>query len=306
MTILRTAMLTGIAPAFFTSGAFAAETYVSLGLGIAEEQVEMSLIAPGRLNCNRTPGSVSCAGQLSLEPIASEFDLANAVASSASIGLEWESWRLELEYFSRAHDGQSLPQPVNPFSNPYSSFGVGAIGGLIEIPFGFPAETPKHEIASFDSHQLFLNAIYRFQTGVSWKPYIGVGAGVAQIRYRYIAEGIEVSFSVPPLDPISMPDFVSNPDWISLRSIRAIDAESRDNVLGFQFLAGIDRALTEEVTAFATLRWSRFESSAISNFTDNRPGLIVPTIVLGASSIAPIELDGIGGASLTAGIRYTF
>ena len=296
-----------------TSGAYAAEVYVSLGLGVAEDRVDLHSSAPSfSETCNATPFSLSCTGRLTSGPVAAGFNLGNTAASTASLGLEWESWRIELEYGGRKHDGQSLPQPANPIDFLAGSFGFGAIGGggTIGLPIGFPPSgEPRHEIANFSSHQVFLNALYSFRTGVSWRPYVGLGAGVARIDYRYLSEGIELDI-VPSFEPpAGTPEDIFVPGIFSARTVTVIDSELRDNVLGFQVLAGIDRTLTEEVSAFVTLRWSRFEASSFSNLPGSINGAnlpaLTPRLVLGPSP-APKELDGIGGFSLTAGIRYTF
>ena len=90
----------------------------------------------------------------------------------------------------------------------------------------------------------------------------------------------------------------------NLQRAKVFDTESRDNVLAFQVLAGIDRALSEEATAPATLRWSRFEASAGSNLPDLRCGSQIPAISYAMPAPTLNELDGIGGISLVAGIRY--
>ena len=307
---MRARVLFGILSICFTSVAFAADVYVSLGLGVAEDQVDLHSAAPTLSeSCSSTSVSVSCFGRLSIEPVVTEFDLGNSIASTAGLGFEWESWRLEVEYAARNHDGQSLPQPANPFDFVAGSFGFGAIGGgeSIGLPIGFfPAEEPRHEIASFGSHQVFLNALYSFRTGVSWKPFVGLGAGVARIQYRYLSEGIELEIIPPSFGRDSVPGGVFDPGVFSARTVTSIDAELHDNLLGFQFLAGIDRSLSEDVTAFATLRWSKFEASSFSNLSQGQSGSNVPALVLTTPSPAPDELDGIGGFSLTAGIRYTF
>ncbi len=303
---MRERVLFGILSICITSGAFAAEVYVSLGLGVAEDQVDLHSAAPSLgESCNSTSVSVSCIGQLSIEPVTTEFDLGNSIASTASLGFEWDSWRLEAEYVGRKHDGQSLPQPASPLDFLAGSIGFGATGVGGTIGF-FPSREPRHEISNFGLHQVFLNALYSFQTGVSWRPYIGLGAGVARVRYRYLSEGIELEIVPPSFGRDPVPEGVFVPRVFSARTVTSIDAELRDNVLGVQFLAGIDRALSEDVTAFTTLRWSRFEASSFSNLSHDRSGSNVPALVLGTPSPALDELDGIGGFSLTAGIRYTF
>lgn len=307
-------VLFGILSICFASDAYAAEVYVSLELGVAEDRVDLHSTAPtyGQ-NCIAPPLSDVCVGGLTNQPVTAGFNLGNTAASTASLGLEWESWRLEVEYSGGKHGGQSLPQSENPinFLGRWFGFGLTGGGGTVGLPTDFfPSGEPRHEIANFTSHRVFLNALYSFRTGVSWKPYVGLGAGVARIRYRYFSEGIGLDFT-PDFRLSSgsaQDDF--DPGIISFRTVPEIDAELRDNVLGFQFLAGIDRALSDEVTAFATLRYSRFEESSFSNLpsVDFSSGLsaFVPALVLGTPSPAPQELDGIGGFSLTAGIRYTF
>ncbi len=292
------------------SGAFAADAYVSLGLGVAEDRVDLGSTAPTfSETCNADFASVSCTGRFNIQPATAGFDLGNTVASTASLGFEWDNWRLEMEYGGRKHDGQSLPQPANPIDFLLGSFFTGLPGGAgsVGAPIGlFPAEEPRHEIANFSSHRIFLNALYSFRTGVSWRPYVGLGAGVARIRYRYLSEGIELEFVPLPLGPDAVPEVIFDPISYFARTVTVVDAELRDNVLGFQFLAGIDRSLSEDVTAFATLRLSRFESSSFSNLSHGRSGSDIPALFYGIPSPAPHELDEIGGFSLTAGIRYTF
>ena len=119
MKKLRSTLLAAAASAMLAGGADAAETYVSLGLGIAEEKVTMNSLVPGDSACSTSTDfytlSVVCGGQPPGESRA-EFEIDNAFAGSASVGFEWESWRLEVEYSGREHGGGSQTQPVSPAS----------------------------------------------------------------------------------------------------------------------------------------------------------------------------------------------
>ncbi|MYA67895.1 MAG: hypothetical protein F4Y22_11675 [Gammaproteobacteria bacterium] len=297
--------------AILASGAHAAETYVSLGLGVAEERVEMNSLLPGFSTCYSSfvssAASVDfCGGSSAYERSGAEFDLENSLAGSASVGFEWENWRLELEYSGREHGGRSLPQLVLPLAEQFSGIDFGAPGGFIGFPFGFPRENPKHEISRLNSQQLFVNAFYSFRTGVAWRPFVGLGVGMARIQYRYRLEGSELAFRFPPFDPIPIAEELPIPQLFSFTNRTVLDAESSDNVLGYQFMAGIDRELTDRVTAFASLRWSRFEASEVSNLGPGQPGSIPALSLLPVITSTPESLDDIGGVSLIAGIRFSF
>lgn len=311
MKKLRLIALAAAGSAVFTSGAGAAEMYVSLGLGVAEEQVEMNSLVPGFSTCYSSfVGSAAsvdfCGGPSPYESSVAEFDLENALAGSASAGFEWEDWRLELEYSGREHGGGSRPQPVLPLVEQFSGFDFGAPGGIFGFPFGFPRENPKHEISRLNSQQLFVNAFYSFRTGVAWRPFVGLGVGVARVRYRYVLEGSELNFGLPEPFPGPIIDEPFIPRLFTFSNRTVLDAESSDNVLGYQLMAGIDRELTERTTAFATVRWSRFETSEVTNLAPGLPGPVGPLSYLPVITSTPDNLDGIGGVSLVAGIRFSF
>lgn len=314
MKKLRSTLLAAAASVMLAGGADAAETYVSLGLGIAEEQVTMNSLVPGNSACSTSTDfytlSVVCGGQPPGESRA-EFDIDNALAGSASVGFEWESWRLEVEYSGREHGGGSQTQPVLPLLEQFAGVDFGGPGGLGGFPIGFSAENPQHEVSRLNSQQLFLNAFYSFRTGVAWKPFVGFGVGVARVRYRYRLEGTEMLFQTPGFGSVPEPILVTDdpffPRLFDFSNRTVLDAESIDNVLGYQLMAGIDRELSDRTTAFASLRWSRFEASDVSNLATDRVGS-VPALSLASSIITstPRELDDIGGVSLVAGIRFSF
>lgn len=315
MKKLRLIALAAAGTAVFTSGAGAAEMYVSLGLGVAEEQVEMNSSIPRFSTCSNSAGFATsfafCGGQPLTEPVSAEFELDNALAGSASIGFEWKDWRLELEYSGREHGGGSRPQPVLPLVEQFTGFDFVSPGGLIGLPIGFPSENPQHEVSRLNSQQLFVNAFYSFRTGVAWKPFVGLGVGVARIRYRYRLEGTEIVLPIPDFYSVPEPILVTGdpffPRLFDFTNRTVLDAESTDNVLGYQIMAGIDRELTDRTTAFASLRWSRFEASDVSNLATGQVGSIpalAPSLPIITSM--PRELDDIGGVSLVAGIRFSF
>ena len=314
MKKLRLIALAAAGSAVIAGGANAAETYVSLGLGIAEEQVTMNSLVPGFSACSDSadffPSLSFCGGQPAGESRGAEFELDNALAGSASVGLEWEDWRLELEYSGREHGGRSQPQPVVPLLEQFSGGDFDFIGGLGGLLIGFPAQNPEHEVSRLNSQQLFLNGYYSFRTGVAWKPFVGFGVGVARIRYRYRLEGTEMVFPIPGFDLVPESILVTGdpffPRLFDFTNRTVLDAESTDNVLGYQFMAGIDRELTDRATAFASVRWSRFEASDVSNLAPGQLGPVGPLSYLPVITSTPQNLDDIGGVSLVADIRFSF
>ena len=116
-------------------------------------------------------------------------------------------------------------------------------------------------------------------------------------------------FPIPGVD--SVPVLVTNdpffPRLFDFTNRTVLDAESTDNVLGYRFMAGIDRELTDRTTAFASLRWSRFEASDVSNLATGQIGSVPAlSVALPVITSTPRELDDIGGVSLVAGIRFSF
>ncbi len=303
------AALIALAPAMLVAArTLAAETYVSVGLGVTEESLEMNSLAPNVSFCSvaAVPEGFPlqyCPDLAAFDSGVIDFDFENAFAGFLSVGMDWGSWRLELEFQQREHAGDSPGTPRNPLDLT-AAIGIGEIG----FPILPVIQPPQHEILRLNSRQLFLNGYYGFPAVGAWRPHLGVGLGVARLRYRYTQGGGAVTF-VPSLDDVYwIPE--NGAGAIEPLSIggfgTALDTEVDDNVLGMQVIVGVERALAEQVSVFANLRWSRFESSdALRSPGDN--AFTTPSLfVSGQPLVAPGELDAIGGFALGAGLRYSF
>ena len=136
---------------------------------------------------------------------------------------------------------------------------------------------PYYRISNFKSRQLFVNAYYAFDTESAWRPFVGVGVGVARFDTafaasylrRTVAEGYVAAVGGNPLQP---------EEWqiAAAGTTSSLDTELSDEVFGYRIAAGLERDLVDKARAFVMLRWSAFgdmrESAVWSTIPQPRPG----------------------------------
>ena len=299
-------LLAGLALISSTGAALAGETYVSVGLGLATDEIGASTTGinhPTRCdsllyaNPGNAPSDAECTDNTARRFFGDSFDLGGALAGSIGLGYAWNRFRVEAELLGGSHDGETRPG-IADTANP-------ALQGKSSE---WSADSPPfYRVSNFRTRQLFFNLYYSFGEGAVWTPYVGVGAGLARIETDYTgyylrstaADGYIEAVGGDPMQP---------QDWqlAAAGSESRLDAEMRGEAFGYRVLAGLERRLGDNTYGFLTLRWSDF--GGIST-TDTW------TII---RSHAPVQSDGvtpftteqaledIGGLTATLGIRYGF
>ena len=168
------------------------------------------------------------------------FDLDAGWLFGIATGYAFGPFRVETEYFHRWHGGERLPLVVP--------------GDPKQAEFTERSE----EIEDLGSGNFFANLHYGLASAGSGKlkPYIGAGLGLMRSKLRYSATSIRNSSRQALLD------LGRNPNAAGLAS-RA-DDKLTDNLLGFQFIAGLDYALSERQALTVKLRYA----NAFSDFAD--------------------------------------
>ncbi len=280
--------------------------YASLGVAFATEDVGASTHAVNHpTRCDRllyadpsaVPSDAACLDNTVRRLVGGAYDLGGAITGSASLGYAWDRVRVEAEFLKRSHDGDTVPF-VTPGDNPALQDKASEWS---------PDNPPYHRVSDFSVRQVFVNVIYDFPGDGAWTPYIGVGAGLARVRSNYT-----VSFQRRTLADGYVAAVGGNPDrpeeWqlAAAGSLSLLDTQVSDESFGFQVMAGVERALSDGVSTFVTVRWSEFDDVADSDVwttvRSHRP--------VQADGVTPFEgrqtLTDIGGLSATLGIRYEF
>lgn len=298
--VTATCMLAGL------QTAAAQGLYASLGVAFATEEV-----AAGSSGVNHptrcdsllysdpaaVPTDAACSDNTVRQIVGGTYDLGSAFTGSASLGYAWERVRVEAEFLSRSHDGETI-YFATPSDNPALQDKANEWS---------PDNPPHHGVSDFSSRQLLFNAIYDFRGGGAWVPYVGVGAGLARVRSTYAA-----SFQRRTLADGYVEAAGGNPDrpeeWqlAAAGSASILDTSVSDEVFGYQLVAGVERALREGVSAFVTVRWSEFD-----DVSDNDVWTTIrshrPVQSDGVTPFAARQLfEDVGGFSATLGIRYEF
>ena len=303
---LRCALLTGAACSVVLPCAQPAGLYASVGLAVASEQIGASTSGVNHpTRCDRVlysdpsaaPADAACTDDTVRQILGGTFELGEAFSGSASLGYAWQRVRFEAEFLSHAHAGATVPL-VAASDNP-------ALQG--KASEWSPDNPPHHRVSDFRARQLFLNLLYDFGTDWSWTPFIGVGAGVADVRTAYTA-----SFQRRTLVDGYVAAAGGDPDqpeeWqlAAAGSLSQLDAEVSGEVFGYQIVVGAERALGERVSAFLTVRWTDFDDviddGVWTTVRSHRP--------VQADGVTPFAgqqlLDDIGGFAATVGLRYEF
>ena len=161
------------------------------------------------------------------------FDLDTGWLTGVHVGREFGSWRVEVEYFHRRQEGETVPLIVP--------------GDPKQVEFTRRDET----IGDLRLDNLFVNVSYEW-AGASeskWTPYLGAGLGWTRARIDYSATSIRNSDAqvLLGLDP------PRNPAAAGTTS-RAEETLS-DRLLGYQLLAGVDYAVSAKRSLYLKLRY---------------------------------------------------
>ena len=213
-----------------------------------------------------------------------------------SLGYTLDRFRVEFEYVNRSHGGDSS--------------GVQVAGGnqaLRSKDSEWNGDAPPSErISDFIAHQFFVNAYYDVLNDSRWTPYLGGGFGWARTSMRYTnrfvrkpkGEYLEIAF---------------DPAWNHREAKEAAagtlsfwDTRISDTIFGFQFMGGLDYALTESVSIGVKGRWAKFGDISHGGVWN----LIRSHQPVQADGTTPftsqLTLDDIEYWAMTLGLKYHF
>ena len=247
-----------------------------------ETDKEMRMFQPPPdAQCTSTPRTIYTA----------DFDPGLGFAGALSAGYTLDNLRFEVEYLHRRQGDDSSLLP-----------------GTTDVTRGKGREwlqPPSAGISDFQANQFFMNAYYDFRNDSPWTPYLGAGLGWAHTSLRYGNFYIRQSGQAY-LDAVSEQDW---PDPVKLQAagtVSYLNTRISKNLFGFQFLGGLDYALTERISIGLKGRWARFQNvrhNAVWNSIRSHEPVL-------ADGVTPyrvqIKLDSIAYWGMTIGLKYHF
>ncbi len=221
------------------------------------------------------------------------YDLDTGFLGGLSLGYTLDRVRVEFEYMNRSHggDSSSLQSP-------------GGNQALISKNSEW-ADPPSERISDFIAHQFFVNAYYDVLNDSRWTPYLGGGFGWAKTSMRYnnrflrkpTGEYLEIAFD---------PDWDREAKKEAAGKLSFWDTRISDTTFGFQFMGGLDYALTERVSIGVKGRWAKF-GDITHGGTWNRIRSHDPVQADGTTPFtSKLTLDDIEYWAMTLGLKYHF
>ncbi len=191
-------------------------------------------------------GDAACSDNMPRVILSNEFDHGRGLAGGFAAGYAAGPVRIEMEYLHR-HHGDST-SPLGGTADPALS------GKSTE----WSADEPSYEwIGNYAAHQFFANAYYDFRNASNWTPYVGAGVGWAATGLSYYAQFVRK----PEAEYLEV-EF--DPDWSAVAKRAAagtasiLDTKAETTVFGYQLLAGVDYALSQQTSIGLTVRQARF------------------------------------------------
>ena len=239
----------------------------------------------------RPPTDAQCTSTTPKTIYTADFDPGIGFAGALSAGYTLDNLRFEFEYLHRRQGDDSSLLP-----------------GTTDVTRGKGREwlhPPSAGISDFQANQLFLNVYYDFRNDSPWTPYLGAGLGWARTSLRY--ENLYIRKNGQAyLDAVSGQDWPDEVKLAAAGTVSYLNTRINKNLFGFQFLGGLDYALTERVSIGLKGRWARFQNirhNAVWN------GIRSHAPVL-ADGVTPyrvrIKLDNVEYWGMTLGLKYHF
>ncbi len=184
------------------------------------------------------PTGPGCADNTPETLTANSFDLGTGFLGGVSVGYALDRFRVEFEYLNRSQSGDSVPW----------RFGGNVISG--KLPEVSEIDPPSERVSDFSAHQFFVNAYYDFLNSSRWTPYVGAGIGWARTSLDYQTRLVRKTIAQ---------GYPANQPPAAAGTLSLLDAGFTDTLFGFQFLGGLDYALTEKVSIGMKARWASFQ-----------------------------------------------
>ena len=236
---------------------------------------------PPNDQCTSTPKTIYTA----------DFDPGLGFAGALSAGYTLDNLRFEVEYLHRRQGDDSSLLP-----------------GTTDVTRGKGREwlqPPSASISDFQANQFFVNAYYDFRNDSPWTPYLGAGIGWAHTSLRYGNFYIRQS-GQDYLDAVSSQDWPLEVKREAAGTVSYLNTRISKNLFGFQFLGGLDYALTERVSIGLKGRWARFQNirhNAVWNSIRSHEPVL-------ADGVTPyrvrIKLDNVQYWGMTIRLKYHF
>ena len=183
-----------------------------------------------------------CASQPPLTSWSSSFDGGNGPLAAVAVGYGMDRVGLEGEYVFRSSVFESQAELAI-----FDTVTLDKQDREIEL-----AESTLDDLSS---HSVFANAYYHFGANSEWRPYVGLGVGMSRITFDYGTRWKRND------DPERITTFMDPGLRAKVAGTTTTgDARHTDTLFGFQFLAGMDYALTDAVTLGVKLRWADYFS----------------------------------------------
>lgn len=167
-------------------------------------------------------------------------------------------------------------------------------------------------VGSVTSHNLFTNLYADFANESKFTPYLGVGVGlgVTEVDYSFVwarnpdAARIETGAGLPNVDEIRRN---------LAGTVSAAEQQLKDTLYGYQFIAGVDYALSESLTVGIKGRWVHFDAlrdrGAADLLRSHPPYLRTPDQASGADREyveGKVRFDGIEMFAASVNLKYAF
>ena len=195
------------------------------------------------------------------------FDGATGILAGAAVGYSFGAQnpnsplgglRLELEYFYR----QSNYDQTNDVGSGEGESGKKLVQELVRT---------YDRIGGMDSHNMFVNLYYDFANTSRFTPYIGVGGGIGVTNMEYgslwarNSNAANITTGGQRYNQDRTPNGMPLPNAGMIQQNLAGTASVEDTRLsdtlgGFQFLFGVDYAVTEAMSLGLKGRWVTFNS----------------------------------------------
>ncbi len=168
------------------------------------------------------------------------FNLGNGLLAGLNFGYAWRGFRVEVEYLHREHSGEKKGGVQDPSALDYKS------NEFLEASEIISDVSADHFFGNlyYDFHGLFPKVI----------PYVGVGAGVTktsmEISGKYLRKTSQTFFT----NLATTDKGPKNPDLAGTDTL--YDDDLSDVLFGYQFMAGIDYALTDHLFVGVKARYA--------------------------------------------------